>query len=74
MFIATYTSRHFTFQGAGDTAAQAIDVCQQGLREHARQCKLDPGWWCEGYAPPHDDLFIVRQVEAGTAYRDGEPL
>jgi hypothetical protein len=81
LYLATYDSRNWTFDGAGDSAAQAIDVCAQGLRCHAEQCELESGWWWHDFhaseaeaMKPDSGLFQVREIQSGEAYRDREPL
>lgn len=82
IFIATYDSRHYTFQGVGTSEAQAIDICAQGLRCHAKQCGISETWWWDDFSPkneaeamsPDYGLISVRAFSIGEAYRDGSVL
>jgi hypothetical protein len=82
LFIATFETRHFSFEGCGNTEAEALDVLKQGLRAHGAEYRLPKDWWMPdgprslGNASREAELelFTVREYERGQAFRDGESI
>lgn len=78
--LATYESRHFTFEGVGSTEGAALDVLKQGLRAHGVRAGLESDWWwmefyaSEAEADSDGGLWSIRRMEIGAAYMDGSEI
>ena len=77
LYIASYDSRHFCFEGCGSTEADALAQCIRALDAHTRMRDCEPGWWHEGHN--REDavkagLFGVRCFRAGDAFIDQWPV
>lgn len=76
MHLATYETRHFTFEGSGDSEQAAFEALERGLRVHGAQCGLPDQWWLETYSGGDwkADCCQLRTLSHGAAYRDREPI
>lgn len=64
LFIASFQSRHFYFDGVGRTEAEAAKALLTALRKHAAQTNASKFW--------NADDFVIRKLVVGGTYRDGE--
>jgi hypothetical protein len=82
IFHATIDSRNFSFQGFGETAAQAEKALENAWNEHAHQYRkggrhvplFDEPY--EESGPTVRDYFDTkaREFAIGQGYRDAEPI
>jgi hypothetical protein len=76
IYRAFYRTRHFDFEVFATDKDAAIANLIVGLRAHAKQYKLEPDWWSEGfgYNTPTDEIFEIHEFELGRAYRDRQVI
>lgn len=71
LFRAYFDTRHFDFEGYGETADEAVEVCYSGWLEHCkalrREVAIDPDY------VSRSDIGVYAIV-CGKAYRDREPI
>lgn len=66
MWIAEYTSEHYTFTAAGVTRVKALVTLRRGLRAHAEEMSISPDW----YYTPLDENASVYEIHEGDCMRD----
>ena len=68
VWIASFESRHFNFDGYGRTEEEAIGSLKRVLKNHTRQYQLgNTDWYCV------EDFSLLR-VRTGVGYRDGAEI
>ena len=71
LFRAYFETRHFDFEGYGETAEEAVEVCFAGWRIHRQTYRkgaaIDPSY------VNRDDIGVY-EIEVGKAYRDREDI
>lgn len=78
MVIATFESRHFSFQAFGKDKEEAGKVLIKGLRAHGKGYRCEKRWWISDVST-NDKEFIENNVvfteaKIGECLRDEEPL
>jgi len=71
LFRAHFDTRHFEFEGYGNTEEQAREVCYAGWLEHCKSynpnAEVDPDYVSK------DDIAVYA-IQMGKAYRDREAI
>lgn len=67
MFHVQMVTDHFVFDAYGETEEEANEAMGRAIDQHACQYGITFDWW-----EPYE--FTTRELIAGTATRDGEPL
>lgn len=67
IYLATAETRHFVFDGCGETAEEARAALLRAAAVHIALTGAVPD-----FIQPED--ISVRELRAGEGYRDGEPL
>jgi len=70
---AEHHSRHFMFEAFGASRAGALRALGVLLRRHAEQYGAADGW-AESALREADSDDMVRQLQFGAGYRDGEKV
>jgi ferredoxin-thioredoxin reductase catalytic subunit len=69
MFVATLSTRNFSFEAYGRTHDDAWGALVQGLRRHGEQYKICACWFAQDIGN-----IEVREIAVGCAYRDREAI
>jgi hypothetical protein len=73
LYIARTETRNYDFEGVGATEDDAMLALLVALARHAEQQPVAADWLADAVRIATEERRI-RQIRAGGAYRDGEPL
>lgn len=71
IFRAYVETRHFSFEGYGSTADEAIRACHNGWLSHCEH--YSPGTYIDPDYISNDDIGVY-EVKIGSAYRDRDEM
>ena len=69
LFLVTFDSGNFQFDGVGTTLKEAQDALQAALDRHTIEYRCAPGWWGD-----LEENQQIRVINAGEGCRDSQAI